>query len=415
LKDERIWGCSIDKPSNDDARAPATQRYTVDVQGWVVGRSSPVSDVRVFHGRRLCGISPLNRKRPDVAERFPSVEGAERSGFAFSIGLISLPPTCELSLRALLEDGADVELGTISIERSAYRTGYEPRLVPIMVTTLGRSGSTVLVHMLSRLPEVVAYRPLAREPRAATYWADVLRHLSNPASYRRGLNHGGGFATDGWWLPWSPPAPEPLGDEQLEDLLGGESVLALARLAQSRLDELYGLIAEREGKRRARYFAEKFNPQIAATVLRELYPDAREIFLVRDFRDMACSMLSYSGREIDGPDFESYVAGSMRGFAIALLEAWRERSSRSLLVRYEDLMMKSNETVEAVLDYLDLNPADHMEELISALKEKAPGTEGHRTTASPEQSIGRWKRDLSIDAQEALSRELGDVLTAFGY
>ena len=79
------------------------------------------------------------------------------------------------------------------------------------------------------------------------------------------------------------------------------------------------------------YFAEKHFPDVYPRLLRELYPGARELFLVRDFRDMIASMLAYNARKEFG-DFGRESAQSdatwldeLRRGVVALRDAWRDR------------------------------------------------------------------------------------------
>ena len=73
-----------------------------------------------------------------------------------------------------------MRIATIAGHREPLRSSYEPELRPLIVTTLGRTGSTWLIHLLGTHPGVTAYRPFSFEPRAATYWTDILASLSEP-------------------------------------------------------------------------------------------------------------------------------------------------------------------------------------------------------------------------------------------
>jgi hypothetical protein len=44
-----------------------------------------------------------------------------------------------------------------------------------------------------------------------------------------------------------------------------------------------------------------------------------------------------------------------------------------------------------------------------------PELEGHRTSRSPVESIGRWRRELSTELQRAGEEAFGDLLAEFGY
>ena len=75
---------------------------------------------------------------------------------------------------------------------------------------------------------------------------------------------------------------------------GSDHVADLATFAQQRIDAVYRQVAAL-GDGRAEFFAEKCLPEgNVPQLLRELYPDAREVFLVRDFRDMLCSIRAFN-------------------------------------------------------------------------------------------------------------------------
>jgi hypothetical protein len=165
----------------------------------------------------------------------------------------------------------------------------------------------------------------------------------------------------------------------------------------------------------------------------ELYPRAKELFLVRDFRDMASSILSFDRQRgfagfdrADGTSDADYVKGELRQMALGLRQSWRDRGARAHLVRYEDLVLQSRETVASMLDYLevDASPAAIDEMLARASEDvlSLPGSSHepaevgmHRTISDPTATIGRWRRE-GDDAFTQLAQEaFGDVLTDFGY
>ncbi len=156
-------------------------------------------------------------------------------------------------------------------------------------------------------------------------------------------------------------------------------------------------------------------------LLWELYPDAREIVLVRDFRDMVSSMFAFDAER--GFDGFGGRTGSDKdriteaGKEVArLLDSWRERSDRAHLVRYEDLITRPHETARSLLAYLDLKPDERaVEKMLRALDERTDQTEWHRTTDDPKSSIGRWREDLDDDLRRACDEALGPELEAFGY
>src|SRR5262249_16846740 len=154
----------------------------------------------------------------------------------------------------------------------------------------------------------------------------------------------------------------------------------------------------------------------------ELYPRSREIILVRDFRDVFCSILSFNAKR-DTADFgrglvnsdERYL-GCMREDAFALLRCWKTRSDKAKLVRYEDLIEHPEETLRDVFDYLTLEATSAT---VHAILQKASvetsEMQQHRTAPNSQDSVGRWRRDLNPSLRTAADSAFGDILTDFGY
>src|SRR5206468_3765127 len=110
-------------------------------------------------------------------------------------------------------------------------------------------------------------------------------------------------------------------------------------------------------------FVEKFAVRSAVPdLVWELYPRARELILVRDFRDLVASILAMNvkvgyqgfGRRRAASD-EEFIERQMADLASAFVRTWRERSDRAHLVRYEDLVTSRGPTLEGILEYLGLD------------------------------------------------------------
>jgi hypothetical protein len=182
------------------------------------------------------------------------------------------------------------------------------------------------------------------------------------------------------------------------------------------------------------YFAEKHVwPNYVADLTWEVYPQARELFLVRDFRDMARSILAFDAKRgfagfgrREGVSDEEYIRGELRQMALDLRRAWEARRDRAHLVRYEDLVMQPTETFTAILEYLGLDTSpETVREVLETGSEQVlrlPGSSyeasevnAHRTVLDPRDTIGRWRQE-SDDSFALLSEEVfGDTLTQFGY
>lgn len=224
-----------------------------------------------------------------------------------------------------------------------------------------------------------------------------------------------------WWVGTEAPMPWPLRDEPVQEWLGGEAVESLAIVSQQRIDALYEQIAATTGAGDERFFAEKSNLRVS-NVAAELYPDGRELFLVRDFRDMVCSVFAFNekrgvtgfGRAKATSDME-YVA-RLGGWAGSLARAWERRRGRAHLVRYEDLVQDPEPALAALLDHVGVDSgAGTIAAMLDELGEDLPELREHPTSASAQSSIGRWRTDLDQQLTEACARAFGPALELFGY
>jgi LPS sulfotransferase NodH len=414
---DELWGFHLDAPQAGAEHAA----YAFDVRGWVLGRRARVTSVELKDGPRLLWRVPTEISRMELGDRYPQAEGVDTAGFFTIVNSLNLSREFEILLRARLEDKSRVELATLRGRREPLRTGYEPGIDPLMVTTLGRTGSTILMKVLATHPEIVACQPFEHEPRIATYWLGVMTTLTDPVSYRRQINPTGSI--DGtWWVGQELPLPRRSKDARLTRWLDVDAVGHVAAFCQSRIEAVYAEVAAGAGISEPRFFAEKYRVDRIPEMMWELYPRAREVILVRDFRDMVASMFAYNvkrGREgfrrdrFD--DDAQYVVKQIKESVAALASAWEARQDSAHLIRYEDLVLDPEHTLASLLRYLGLDEDAHADAMAAALSARDPETEWHRTTADPRASIGRWREDLSEEARRACEQVLAPELQAFGY
>jgi hypothetical protein len=400
-----------------------TATWALPITGWAVGDSSPADRVAVTHRGEHMWWLPVHDRRPDVAASHPDSSWARYAGFSGAVGCLRLPLDFELGLTAHMRDGAQAEIASISGSRAPLRSGYEPQLQPFIVTTLGRTGSTWLVHLLAAHPSIVAYRPFSFEPRAATYWIDVLTSLSEPASYTQQVDGEVEYPAP-WWLgPGARMTSESMPDEPLSRWLGSDNLEQIAAFAQQRLDAVYLNVAALSAERPA-FFAEKCLPENnVPQLLRELYPDAAEVFLVRDFRDMVCSIRSFNekrGREGFGAAAaegdETYISQVLAPSVTRLLDEWRARRGRAHLVRYEDLIDDPHRALADMLAFAGLDDAPALvDSMVAGADQEIPGMALHRTAASARASIGRWHEELPGEVAQLCEQAFGPALEEFRY
>ena len=216
-----------------------------------------------------------------------------------SSGLVGLRQDAELELRVVLDGDVRVPAATLELRREPLRSGFEAQVQPLVLTSLGRSGSTWLMKMFAAHPEIVTMRRFPYESSAGKYWMHAMKVLSDPANLELSAHRtasipiaGGRAAT-----PTSTHRRSTTPSARMAGAQGREHVERLARFFQETVEQWYLTVARSQGQESPRYFAEKHLwPNFLPMLIRELYPGAREVFLVRDFRDVACSALAADER-----------------------------------------------------------------------------------------------------------------------
>jgi hypothetical protein len=404
--------------------------HAIDISGWVLGRSVAATTLQIVHCGRVIRVVPLSGSKPDIAERHPDAPGVESCRFYAPVGLLGLGLKCKLSLLATLADGKWVPLGSIHLRRKPVRSGFEPEIQPLLVTCLGRSGSTWLMRLLGAHPSVVIYDAYPYEHRLAAYWLHMLKVLSEPADRKESADRS--FQANARWI-----GQNPFNDAiswkypPLREWLGRDYVERLAAFCQGNIDQWYGCLVNESGpeanRDRPLFFAEKFPPSPEQNVVRELYPKAKEVILVRDFRDMACSIFAFDkkrgffgfGREQGDTDHD-YMR-ILEFSARDLYTGWQERKDWAHVVRYEDLVLRPRETLTSLLDYVGLDASPSVVDLLlAATSEGELGNDSyevrlHQTSPDAPSSVGRWRRDLDEPLKARCQQLFGDLLEAFGY
>jgi hypothetical protein len=153
------------------------------------------------------------------------------------------------------------------------------------------------------------------------------------------------------------------------------------------------------------------------------YPDAQAVHIVRDGRDVVCSLLErgWLGAEEAGTDDAGLAYGShprfwveaeradeFRSASEARRAAWAWRRyvtaarafpERTFELRYERLVESPADAASALADYLGID-ADPL----AASFDRAF-----------DRSVGRWQRDLSSEQVNDVENEAGDLLKELNY
>ena len=412
--DGALAGAEITLPAAGD-RLPT---YALDVRGWAIAKEAQAGPVEFATEGEAVGAVPLDVERPHVAERYGV---APRIGFRALLNGLLLPPGFELQVAAVTGAGDRSAIAVVRGRRAELPGTDDAGPQPLIVTTLGRTGSMLLLRMLEAHPEVLVIRPHRYEQRVAGYWIEVLLALTDPSSYLRQLAPAGSLDRPRWWLGDEGPTPGFDLQRGLQRWLGSDAVTSLAEFCRSRIDALYAQAASDEPGEAPRYFAEKHTLRSAA-VTAELYPGAREVILVRDFRDMVASILAFNRKrgvrgfgEAGADDPVDYV-NRLAGWAEGMVRRLARRGPQAHVLRYEDLALDPRPALAALLEYLEVDARDvAVSRMLDAAATEMPELARHTTSPDAESSIGRWHRDLEDEVARACERSFGRALAAFGY
>jgi Sulfotransferase family len=408
-----LAGAELNRPGTGDRLAT----YALDLRGWAIGLEAAVRTAEVASEGSTLARVPLDVDRPHTAARFGA---ADRIGFRALVNSLLLPVDFELEVGAETDRPERLPIATVRGRRAPLPADSGDGPSPLIVTTLGRTGSMLLLRLLEAHPHVFVIRPHRYEQRVAGYWVEVLLALTDPSSYMRQLAPAGSLDQPLWWLGHDGPLPGLDPENALQSWLGGEAVAQLARTCRGRIDALYAHAAASAGAN-PRFFAEKHTIRSAALTA-ELYPQAREVFLVRDFRDMVTSILAFNRkRGVRGfgegaADSPIDYVNRLRSWADGLVRTFARRGATAHVLRYEDLVLERRSALRALLEYLEVDAGDvTISRMLEASSGEMPELAEHRTSSAPGASIGRWRTELDDDLQEACARSFDAALQTFGY
>lgn len=290
-------------------------------------------------------------------------------------------------------------------------------LVPILVRPIsGRSGTTLVMHLLATSPSIAFERVYPYERQYLTYLTERIdgmfpepapRRLRDRAvrSARRRLGN--------LLRRLFPPGPVK-GYEPLPYDPGIFDPATFVRLSVRRQWEAFSeAVVRHAGSTEPRYYAEKGNRLDLSKVDLPL----KLLWLVRDPRDVWASIHAFDEQR----GFYGFGRGRWQSrssymdefveLAVRFTEQEAARSDREddLFLRYEDLVLDPHGQTKRLEEWLDLELDPE------AAFRSRPRFEHHMTSPSPEDSIGRWRTDLRPEEREILTERLAGVLERYGY
>lgn len=160
--------------------------------------------------------------------------------------------------------------------------------------------------------------------------------------------------------------------------------------------------------------------------LGEIFPDARFIHLLRDGRDVACSLLTMDWIDVSGhkPHYLETMAAAAEFWRDAVRNVRNQASQpglvgRVLEVRYEALVTEPAATMRHLLAFL----GEEWDDAVLSHHTKDRSSEAGMTDAGQEQvlqplnqnALSRWQVDMQPADRAAFQVQAGDLLHELGY
>ncbi|WP_293055025.1 sulfotransferase [Mycobacterium sp.] len=195
------------------------------------------------------------------------------------------------------------------------------------------------------------------------------------------------------------------------------------RYCRAFVEDLVETFRRRAGKPR---WAEKTPQNILYMVLLgEIFPDAKFIHMLRDGRDVACSLVTMdwidktTGRKFE---FVESITGAARYWRDMVTRGRQQAAHPSLAgrvleVRYEALVTEPAATMRQVLAFVG---EDWDDAVLSHHTKHRPGEVVEPSTAQVTKplyhtAVHRWQHDMTEADKAAFKAQAGDLLTELGY
>jgi hypothetical protein len=380
------------------------------ITGWAADTSRPDLSIGIHctvNGRRM-GRS-AGDMRDDLTGIFPGATG--RYGFRLTDGLLPLSPFIDNDVAiTFVRTGGPLQGGTITLPALAAAADGDGTdlLRPVVVTATGRSGTSLLMARLATHPDILVAREHPYELKLLSYYAKALSVLTAEADRQNSTDPDTMLTKASQYSLGFNPYNETFDRDDPEMRLFWEATAPRElRTCFARIvDAHYRVVAQQTAKPHAAIFVEKIGTsEMVRQAVSFMFGKVSEILLVRDPRDIICSSKFFWKHEF---------ADSVRSLRNQLIVASHHRTDPHLsqyVLKYEDLLSQPQAAMAGVFAFLGVDSTSFR---VDAQTEQRI-FELHGTTASPEETIGRWRRELSQDQVDIANRELQQVLESYGY
>lgn len=326
--------------------------------GWCVSPIINVQNIELYTCGCLVATLVLNIENQEIVELFDYLKPPYRYSFHHRISKFIVPPSHKLELVAWGDDAkgdaARIPLGTLKlIDFCVSQTVYRETTSPLLVVGMGRSGTTMLMGLLARHPQILVPGPPPFEMRQVTWLWQCAHVMSAPFS--RNSYSANSFET---------ATPHIVGYNPYRnrdwDLVSGNSIIhtwqedilpqAAITFSKRLVDDFVRGLSRSSTADHKTYVAQKMSLSSLIFFIRNIYADCKIVLLVRDFRDAWLSArdfnLKRSTQSFERAKFstdEDWLRGAAHT-AKATMDFHASFGNQIHLIRYEDIVRDPNKT-----------------------------------------------------------------------
>jgi Sulfotransferase family len=383
------------------------------ILGWAADPAAPSKTIEiciVLNGLRI-GRTRAELPRAPLQNAFPGSTG--RYGFRYEFDP-PLSPFRDQKIDILFCDNEQsVPNGKRFIRKLNFTGNVDDLLAhnsgptPLLVTSAGRSGSSLCMARLAAHPQIAVGGDHPFEVLLLSYYSVALRTMTADADRARSLSPEMILAAQSKFrLGFNPFNDTVFGDhESLLSYWSETSPTVLARSFRSLIWLYYESVCNVKQKRLLSFFCEKSqaNPVVRQGTM-AMFGRLKEIILLRDPRDLLCSAKSFWHLETDR------AIQNIKSQYNYLLTREQHFQTDTIFVRYEDLILEPEKTMRAIYAFLGVEYSD-----VWACGDRGDVFAQHATSRSPVDSIGRWRNDLSSDEVALCVSAFDRFLAGFKY
>lgn len=312
----------------------------------------------------------------------------------------------KISILVADETGKRHHLGTVEFSENTFTGEEKPTIElgprPILISSLGRSGSTILANSIGLHPEVSVIGGYPFEYRLFSYFLHATYITTSPSNHEFSMGADSFEKVNVFNIGFNP-----FNNRDFDRLLENDSLREFYETKFTKETAAFFMEQARaaiengtSSKKTAVAFVEKAAGTNLSNLAANLFPNLKEIVLIRDFWDMALSMIAFDEKRGTTSFFTEEADDWLiaRAFQHCNLTI-RSRMKGMISVKYEDLIKNPKSCLIKLAGKLGLS--QHPECIAAMLFALKDTTYSNRHKTNPQKKLS-FRKLFSPEAVKAV-------------